>query len=225
MNEQYPDAHSVHKGVCKFAAIELSAQPVIRNQMKNTLNENGYLSTKITEQGRKDLDLFHQSYRVKLVQKMPLSQLRYQNDLFLDVLQCEKAGLVTVEISMDERKLTNFKDFLKSLYMQNPESNADQYNVLRRETINMLVDQLLMKEIIKELRDEIKEEAESFVIARCKESYKQLLMTGPFTTKGLGIQSDIQNEQEEQTGKRVKRQEQELIKDRDRICVMGALMH
>ena len=225
MNEQYPDAHSVHKGVCKFAAIELSAQPVIRNQMKNTLNENGYLSTKITEQGRKDLDLFHQSYRVKLVQKMPLSQLRYQNDLFLDVLQCEKAGLVTVEISMDERKLTNFKDFLKSLYMQNPESNADQYNVLRRETINMLVDQLLMKEIIKELRDEIKEEAESFVIARCKESYKQLLMTGPFTTKGLGIQSDIQNEQEEQTGKRVKRQEQELIKDRDRICVMGAIMH
>ena len=73
INDQYVDAHSVHKGVCKFAAIELSAQPVIRNQMKNHLNENGYLSTKLTEQGRKDLDLFHPSYRVKLVQKMPLN--------------------------------------------------------------------------------------------------------------------------------------------------------
>ena len=191
INDQYVDAHSVHKGVCKFAAIELSAQPVIRNQMKNHLNENGYLSTKLTEQGKKDLDLFHPSYRVKLVQKMPLNQLRYQNDLFLDILQCEKAGLVTVEISMDERKLNNFKDFMKSLYMLNPENNVDQYNVLRRETINMLVDQLLLKEIISELRAEIKEEAESFVIARCKESYKQILMTGPFTTKGLGMQGDF----------------------------------
>ena len=56
---------------------------------------------------------------------MPLNQLRYQNDLFLDILQCEKAGLVTVEISMDERKLNNFKDFMKSLYMLNPENNVD----------------------------------------------------------------------------------------------------
>ena len=55
----------------------------------------------------------------------------------------------------------------------------------------MLVDQLLLKEIISELRAEIKEEAESFVIARCKESYKQILMTGPFTTKGLGMQGDL----------------------------------
>ena len=47
------------------------------------------------------------------------------------------------------------------------------------------------KEIISELRAEIKEEAESFVIARCKEYYKQILMTGPFTTKGLGMQGDL----------------------------------
>ena len=104
INDQYQNAHSVHKAVCKFAAVELSAQPLIRNQMKNTLNENGYLSTVLTEQGKKDLDLFHPSYRVKLVQKMPLSQLKNQNDLYLDILQSEKAGLITVDIAMDESK-------------------------------------------------------------------------------------------------------------------------
>jgi len=31
INEQYPTENLVHKGVCKFAAIELSAQPLIRN--------------------------------------------------------------------------------------------------------------------------------------------------------------------------------------------------
>ena len=82
------------------------------------------------------------------------------------------------------------------------------------------------KEIIKELREEIKEEAESFVIARCKEAYKNLLMTGPFTTRELGIQDEMaMPDQEEQTGKRGKKQEAELIKDRDRVSVMGALMH
>jgi transcriptional accessory protein Tex/SPT6 len=40
-----------------------------------------------------------------------------------------------------------------------------------------------MKELIAELRNEIKEEAENFVIAKCKENYRKLLMTGPFTTK------------------------------------------
>ena len=69
----------------------------------------------------------------------------------------------------------------------------------------MLVDQLLLKEIISELRAEIKEEAESFVIARCKESYKQILMTGPFTTKGLGMQGDFQGDLEDQVNKRGKK--------------------
>ena len=76
INDQYLDEHAVHKGVCKFAAVELSAQPLIRHKMKDNLNENGYLSTVLTEQGKKDLDLFHASYRVKLVQKMPLTQLK-----------------------------------------------------------------------------------------------------------------------------------------------------
>jgi len=215
----------VHKGVCKFAAVELSAQPLIRHKMKDNLNENGYLSTVLTEQGKKDLDLFHASYRVKLVQKMPLTQLKSQNDLYLDILQCEKAGLITVEIAMDVTKKENFKDFLKSLYMQNPESNVDQWNILRKETVNILVDQLLTKEIIKELREEIKEEAESFVITKCKKAYKELLMTGPFTTRGMGMPEDMLMQDEEQTGKRGKKQEAELIKDRDRVCVLGALMH
>lgn len=109
--------------------------------------------------------------------------------------------------------------------MQNPESNTDPWNILRKETINILVDQLLTKEIIKEVREEIKDEAESYVIARCKETYKNLLMTGPFTTREMGIPDDIVMNDEEHTGKKHKKQETELIKDRDRVSVMGALMH
>ena len=75
------------------------------------------------------------------------------------------------------------------------------------------------------MREEIKEEAECFVIARCKEAYKNLLMTGPFTTREIGLPEDLLMQDEEQSTKRGKKQEAELIKDRDRVSVMGALMH
>lgn len=100
-NDQYPTENLVHQGVCKFAAIELSAQPLIRNAMKNNISEHATITTVVTEQGKKDFDLFHLSYRVKCVRAMPLSQLRSQNDLYLDILQCEKAGLITVDIAID----------------------------------------------------------------------------------------------------------------------------
>lgn len=57
----------VFQGVCKLAAMELSVQPFIRNLMKKHVYSNYELSTQPTEQGLKDLDLFHQSYRVKRI--------------------------------------------------------------------------------------------------------------------------------------------------------------
>jgi len=87
--------------VCKFAAIELSAQPPIRNAMKNNIKEHATVTTELTEQGKKDLDLFHPSYRVKCVRKRPLKELMSSNDLYLDIMQCEKAGLVSVKFEID----------------------------------------------------------------------------------------------------------------------------
>ena len=83
---------------------------------------------------------------------------------------------------MDEQKEMQFKEYLRSLYMSDPQNREDKWNVLRTETIKSLV-KILTQEIIKEIREELKEESENFVITKCKESYRSLLMTGPFTTK------------------------------------------
>ena len=65
------------------------------------------------------------------------------------------------------------------------------WNKHRWTIIEMLVEKLLLKELIKELREEIKEDAEAYVISKCKETYRKLLMTGPFTTKdSYGMMSD-----------------------------------
>jgi len=56
---------------------------------------------------------------------------------------------------------------------------------MRKNIITTLIEKLLLKELIKELREEIKEEAEAFVISKCKEVYRKLLLMGPFTTRDL----------------------------------------
>jgi len=49
----------------RFAAEELAAEPYLRQQIKKEFFEKGTLTTAPTEKGKKDLDVFHPSYRVK----------------------------------------------------------------------------------------------------------------------------------------------------------------
>ena len=72
-------------------------QPYIRNTVKNYLYLRGYLSTTPTEEGAKNLDVFHPSYRVKNIDKRRLDEFNVKEgqtdngnkDIFLDILQCE----------------------------------------------------------------------------------------------------------------------------------------
>jgi len=84
--DYYKEDLALFQAVCKFAALELAAQPFIRNAMKKNLRNHGYLSTAPTEQGKKDLDLFHPSYRVKLVRQQTLASLKNNTDLYLDII-------------------------------------------------------------------------------------------------------------------------------------------
>ena len=188
--------------------------------MKKALKEHGQLSTTPTEQGKKDLDLFHQSYRVQNVNKLALKDLLC-SDLYLDIAQCEKSNLVTVKIEVDPNKKQDIIEFLEDNYMADRHIK-ENWNIMRAEVITILVNKILEPEIIKEVRDEIREEAESFVVNKCKNLYKELLMTGPFQTSTVDALTIKQPEQKKK-GKGAA--DGEIIKDRERLCVMGALMH
>ena len=65
----------VLNGACDFEAYELAAQPYIRSIFKQHFYEYGIINTAPTEKGNKDLDVFHPSYRVKRIDKDPISNL------------------------------------------------------------------------------------------------------------------------------------------------------
>lgn len=56
------------------------------------------------------MDLFHQSYRVKRIHELDLRKLKSQSDLYLDIEQCEKSGLIRVDIRIEQSKKEEFKD-------------------------------------------------------------------------------------------------------------------
>lgn len=111
------------------------------------------------------------------------------SDLYLDIMHAEKASLVSVKIELTPSKLNDFRTFLEECYMD-MSHRRESWNLFRNLVIKILVDEILNKELIKEIRDEVQQEAETFVIANCKRAYAELLMTGPFQTSTMSLNQD-----------------------------------
>ena len=88
--------------MCDYTVLELQCQPDIRRFFKKFVKENGFLETEATEKGKKELDVFHPSYRVKKVRKW-LKELE-DDDFFLDVEQNVTLGLITFKIDVSEKE-------------------------------------------------------------------------------------------------------------------------
>jgi len=129
----------VLKEMCLFAAAELQSQPEIRRALKKHIYDNGILQTQPTEKGKKELDVFHPSYRVKRLNKK-LNEMKENDqcatDIFLDVLQNESLGLITYEIVIkddcEDTKIGN--KFFQSMYEKYKyPDDSSQWNLVRRE--------------------------------------------------------------------------------------------
>jgi transcriptional accessory protein Tex/SPT6 len=94
-------------------------------------------------------------------------------------------------ISLPESKLGDLMKFFYETYMVD-HHHLTSWNKMRIEVINILVNNILLKEIIKEVKEEIQIEAETFVINKCKRQYAELLMTGPFQTPKFDQQHNEQ---------------------------------
>ena len=53
---------------------------------------------------------------------------------------------------------------------------------MRKEVLRKLYLNVLYPEIVKEIINELKEFAENYIIFKCRDKYRNLLMTGPFQT-------------------------------------------
>lgn len=89
MAREYPinEPMKVLKDMCQYTAAEIMSLPEVRLGYKKFVYQYGVLRTEPTLKGSKEIDVCHQCYRVKRVNKS-LSELK-KTDLFLDILENE----------------------------------------------------------------------------------------------------------------------------------------
>ncbi|CDW91618.1 transcription elongation factor spt6 [Stylonychia lemnae] len=211
----------------KYQATALSVQPYLRAQAKKHLYLIGHLTTEPTEQGKKDLDPFHPSYRVKRITKQPLNDffnIDSLKDIYLDIIQNEKSGAIKVTIQYDQSQK---ELFVQNLYEKYRSLDADNYHKqIQDESIRMMAYEILIPDLTQEIRDELRQSSESNVIQVCQQTYRDLLMTGPFSCEEFSKTSRDERESGGFPGKSRKPDEDSYayIPDRPRCTVMGVII-
>lgn len=83
-----------------------------------------------------------------------------------------------------------------------------------------------VESIVEEIKEELREDAETFVINKCKEKYTSLIQMGYFKIGGDGFQPNPNdNGQRADIVQDVHLIEDEFIPQRERLCVMGAILY
>lgn len=186
--------------------------------MREHFQQQGTISTTPTDQGNKELDVFHPCYRIKRILNEPISQF-FDDDRFIEILQNEKAGFIKLQISLSKESIQEFLLNLENFYIPSDYGQAEHWRTLMSEVLKRLIDQLLVPEITEEIKTELYISSENAVIKKCQESYRSLLMTGPFSCEELQKKTDYDEPRRE------KRIEDDIIKDRPRCVVMSVILH
>lgn len=171
---------------CKFLAFELFSFPFIRSYARICFKAQCTISTEPTEEGKKELDVFHPSFRVKRLKNKPIET--FNNDLFLDILESEKKGWISLTVNFGDNFFKDLTEKLNHTYhskQMNSEidSVAHGWRVMREETIRIFVAEHCIPYFKKEVKQELKEKAESFVLNECAVNFSKMLMTGPYRKK------------------------------------------
>ncbi len=95
-------------GVCQFAAEELGTEPYLRSLLKKEYFEKGYIETRPTEKGKKDIDVFNPSYKIKYINRESISNFMKNDERFIDIMNNVDAELITLNIDIDKEHVTMF---------------------------------------------------------------------------------------------------------------------
>ena len=204
-SKNMPD-HKIMENISNLIGKEMINHPYIKEFVYEYYRNNCYVSTNPTEEGNKQLDVFHPSFRTKRIRDRPIKT--FNDDLFLDILQREKEKLIEINIQIKENEdeTKEFKYiFTQALnseqndYMEindvikqeadalndddnmnyNNSSNKSDWYLLRRNVIKIFFESI-QKQFIIDIRKELKEKAEDYVIKECSDNFYRLLMSGPY---------------------------------------------
>eukprot|EP00826_Nyctotherus_ovalis_P033985 TRINITY_DN2781_c0_g4_i9.p1 TRINITY_DN2781_c0_g4~~TRINITY_DN2781_c0_g4_i9.p1 ORF type:complete len:1481 (+),score=370.11 TRINITY_DN2781_c0_g4_i9:244-4686(+) len=173
-----------------YIANEIAAtQPLLRKNIRAFMLDNSLLSTLPTEKGEKELNAWHPHYRVKRILNRPLTTL--QDDIWLAAKCGESEGLVTCGIRFEGVRRDELNKWAENLVVyDSSQANevTEEYNDILKAAMKVAIDEHLIPNIEKQIRQHLENNAAQFVVRNVYSSFKEHLMVPPFfpTTSELG---------------------------------------
>jgi transcriptional accessory protein Tex/SPT6 len=100
------------------------------------------------------------------------------------MLENEKENLIRLTIDISEANKSGLLKKLSSFYCSSTREAdmnvVEQWNIVRVEIIRMLIEDYMIPQIKKEIKEDLRESAERYVIERCGKQYREMLMAGPY---------------------------------------------
>ena len=182
LSEKYTSEINILLGVCKYISEELAAQPPVNRILRDYYTQHAMVTTTPTDLGLKELDIFHPSFRIKRITSKPIAS--FVDDMWIDIQNNVKAKFINVKVFVNSQQSDAIFQKLSSLYcgigFEGGEGVENEWNVLRQEALRKLINDNFLPQFEAQIKNQLYEEAEEYVIKCCKEKFRKMLMSGPY---------------------------------------------
>ena len=175
----------------KFYAQYLSMHPYINQLLYDFFKDKTVLSTSPTEQGEKELNVYHKYFKCKRISKRPINTFltnsssfhqgegcSYDEDdcIYLDIIHCEKEKLIKInlDLNISETDITSLQSQISAAV--NGKFTLDtQEDKIRNEVISLLIKNYTNDHFYINISNELELNAERGLIHICKQRFSKLL--------------------------------------------------
>lgn len=171
LDDYYKQNIEAIKASILFISDEILVYPSLKMLFFNKFKNITKISTKPTELGLRELDVFHPSFPVKRIHNKPANT--FTKELFMEILNAEKEGHITYSIDINEEEKEKFREEMLKCYS---EGNNKKWKITRDEVIKETFLKLIpmfKKELIEWLTDQ----SETYILEKCGTNFRELLMT------------------------------------------------
>lgn len=164
-------------------AEEIFVSPRMRRHFRRNYYIMGIFSCHRTDKGLRKIDDQHHFYELKYLQNMTIPDIAGRPELLLKMLKAEEEGLIEVKVTLqNEREFR--RQLLGEMTSDNYSELADAWNEERSRALDLAVTKL-DRFMMKSVKENIRTECESSILAACREEYSRKLDQAPYKPKGM----------------------------------------
>jgi transcription elongation factor SPT6 len=174
-------------------AMQLARDPPVYQTIRNIYNrEVAALTVRPTVTGERTIEDWHPYARFRYLTDKPLTNLT--NDDFVWITKAHKEKLLTMEITTTDKSLF-WQVLEKAVGISRADESDDMgalWNDARKEIVRMALAQMLPR-LERDLRTQLTEEAEEYVLEQCSNNLRSMINRAPFQSDEATNEDDVEH--------------------------------